>query len=98
MSDLTAVEDVMLGQKLDPGVINVLIHYVMLKTDMKLSKNYMEKSLPIGPEKNKNSQSGDGIGEKRTSPISIMGKQQKRREGSTEKTNSNGNASRLVSG
>lgn len=43
MSDLTAVEDVMLGQKLDPGVINVLIHYVMLKTDMKLSKNYMEK-------------------------------------------------------
>lgn len=43
MSDLTAVEEIMLGQQLEPGVINVLIHYVMLKTDMKLSKNYMEK-------------------------------------------------------
>ncbi|GIN22105.1 MAG TPA: Replication initiation and membrane attachment protein [Bacillus bacterium] len=43
MSDLTAVEEIMLGQQLEPGVMNVLIHYVMLKTDMKLSKNYMEK-------------------------------------------------------
>ncbi|MFD1706391.1 replication initiation and membrane attachment family protein [Siminovitchia sediminis] len=43
VSDLTAVEEVMLGQQLEPGVMNVLIHYVMLKTDMKLSKNYMEK-------------------------------------------------------
>lgn len=43
MSDLTAVEEIMLGQQIEPGVMNVLIHYVMLKTDMKLSKNYMEK-------------------------------------------------------
>lgn len=43
MSDLTAVEDIMLSQQLEPGVMNVLIHYVMLKTDMKLSKNYTEK-------------------------------------------------------
>jgi len=42
-SDLQAVEDIMFQQKLHPGVTNVLIHYVMLKTDMKLSKNYLEK-------------------------------------------------------
>ncbi|MBS4216879.1 DnaD domain protein [Bacillus sp. FJAT-49711] len=42
-SDLQAVEDVMFQQKLQPGVTNVLIHYVMLKTDMKLSKSYLEK-------------------------------------------------------
>ena len=42
-SDLQSVEDVMFQQKLVPGVVNVLIHYVMLKTDMKLSKNYLEK-------------------------------------------------------
>jgi replication initiation and membrane attachment protein len=43
MSDLTAIEDIMFNQQLEPGVMNVLIHYVMLKTDMKLTKNYMEK-------------------------------------------------------
>ncbi|MEK3890429.1 replication initiation and membrane attachment family protein [Bacillus sp. FSL K6-3431] len=42
-SDLHAVEDIMFQQKLLPGVTNVLIHYVMLRTDMKLSKNYLEK-------------------------------------------------------
>lgn len=42
-SELHAVEDIMFQQKLTPGVTNVLIHYVMLRTDMKLSKNYMEK-------------------------------------------------------
>lgn len=42
-ADLQAVEDVMFQQQLNPGVVNVLIHYVMLKTDMKLSKNYLEK-------------------------------------------------------
>lgn len=42
-SDLQAVEDVLFHQKLPPGVINVLIHYVMLKTDMKLSKSYLAK-------------------------------------------------------
>ncbi|MDF0727489.1 replication initiation and membrane attachment family protein [Cytobacillus sp. S13-E01] len=42
-SDLQIVEDVMFGQKLLPGVVNVLIYYVMLRTDMKLSKAYVEK-------------------------------------------------------
>ncbi|MBW8351184.1 DnaD domain protein [Bacillus sp. IITD106] len=42
-SDLQAVEDIMFQQKLLPGVTNVLIYYVMLRTDMKLSKNYLEK-------------------------------------------------------
>jgi len=42
-SDLQIVEDVMFQQKLLPGVINVLLQYVMLKSDMKLTKSYVEK-------------------------------------------------------
>ncbi|WP_307257479.1 replication initiation and membrane attachment family protein [Oikeobacillus pervagus] len=42
-ADMQAVEEVMFQQNLPPGVVNVLIQYVMLKTDMKLSKAYMEK-------------------------------------------------------
>jgi replication initiation and membrane attachment protein len=42
-TDLRIVEDVMLKQKLNPGVVNVLIYYVMLKTDMKLQKSYVDK-------------------------------------------------------
>ncbi|GGE76785.1 replication initiation and membrane attachment family protein [Priestia taiwanensis] len=42
-SDLKIIEDVMFKQKLLPGVINVLVHYVMLRTDMKLTKGYVEK-------------------------------------------------------
>jgi replication initiation and membrane attachment protein len=42
-ADLVIIEDVLFHQKLLPGVVNVLIHYVMLKTDMKLSKGYVEK-------------------------------------------------------
>ncbi|UII55137.1 replication initiation and membrane attachment family protein [Cytobacillus spongiae] len=42
-SDLQIIEEVMFQQKLLPGVINVLIQYVMLKTDMKLTKGYVEK-------------------------------------------------------
>lgn len=41
--DLKIIEDVMFQQKLLPGVVNVLIHYVMLKIDMKLTKGYVEK-------------------------------------------------------
>ncbi|MBS4173781.1 replication initiation and membrane attachment family protein [Bacillus sp. FJAT-49736] len=41
--DLQAIEEIMFQQKLSPGVVNVLIQYVLLKTDMKLTKNYMEK-------------------------------------------------------
>jgi len=43
VQDLKIIEDVMFKQKLLPGVVNVLIYYVMLKTDMKLSKGYVEK-------------------------------------------------------
>lgn len=42
-TDLQIIEDVMFKQKLQPGVVNVLIEYVMLKTDMKLNKGYIEK-------------------------------------------------------
>lgn len=41
-SDLRLIEDIMLNQKLSPGVVNVLIHYCMLQNDMKLSKPYVE--------------------------------------------------------
>ncbi|MCD5323816.1 MULTISPECIES: replication initiation and membrane attachment family protein [Pontibacillus] len=40
--DLRMIRDIMTQQGLTPGVMNVLIYYVLLKTDMKLSKNYME--------------------------------------------------------
>lgn len=43
ISDLQVVEEVMFKQKLLPGVVNVLIYYVMLRTDMKLTKGYVEK-------------------------------------------------------
>ncbi|MBO9130597.1 DnaD domain protein [Bacillus sp. 165] len=43
VADLQIIEEVMFKQKLLPGVVNVLIHYVMLKSDMKLSKTYVEK-------------------------------------------------------
>ena len=42
-ADLQIIEDVMLNQKLTPGVVNVLIYYVMLRSDMKLAKSYVEK-------------------------------------------------------
>ncbi|GKU81534.1 replication initiation and membrane attachment family protein [Niallia sp. NCCP-28] len=42
-ADLQIIEELMFSQKLLPGVINVLIQYVMLKTDMKLTKGYIEK-------------------------------------------------------
>lgn len=42
-SDIQIIEEVMFKQKLMPGVINVMIQFVMLKTDMKLTKGYIEK-------------------------------------------------------
>jgi replication initiation and membrane attachment protein len=42
-ADLQIIEEIMLNQKLLPGVVNVLIYYVMLRTDMKLSKSYVER-------------------------------------------------------
>lgn len=43
LPDLKIIEDIMFQQKLLPGVVNVLIYYVLLKTDMKLSRNYVER-------------------------------------------------------
>ncbi|WP_430696789.1 replication initiation and membrane attachment family protein [Metabacillus mangrovi] len=43
LADLQVIEEVMLQQKLLPGVANVLIYYVMLKSDMKLSKGYVQR-------------------------------------------------------
>jgi replication initiation and membrane attachment protein len=42
-SDLQVIEGLMINQNLPPGVVNVLIDFVLLKTDMKLTKNYVEK-------------------------------------------------------
>lgn len=42
-SDLQIIEEVLFKQKLLPGVVNVLIQFVMLRTDMKLTKGYVEK-------------------------------------------------------
>ncbi|WP_409289720.1 replication initiation and membrane attachment family protein [Peribacillus sp. SCS-37] len=42
-ADLQIIEDVLLNQRLTPGVANVLIDYVMMKSDMKLSRGYVEK-------------------------------------------------------
>ncbi|HET7627830.1 MAG TPA: replication initiation and membrane attachment family protein [Bacillales bacterium] len=43
LSDLRIVESIMFEQKLPPGVVNVLIDYVMTTNDMKLNRNYVEK-------------------------------------------------------
>lgn len=42
-ADIQIIEEMMFKQKLLPGVINVLIQFVMLRTDMKLTKSYVEK-------------------------------------------------------
>lgn len=43
LSELQAVETIMMQQQLLPGVVNVLIHYVALRTDMRITKSYLEK-------------------------------------------------------
>ncbi|MBH0230113.1 replication initiation and membrane attachment family protein [Halobacillus yeomjeoni] len=50
--DLKMIRDVMTEQGLQPGVMNVLVHYVLLKTDMKLSKPYLEKIASHWTRKN----------------------------------------------
>ncbi|MDF2608271.1 MAG: replication initiation and rane attachment family protein [Bacillales bacterium] len=42
-SEIQIVERLLENQKLSNGVINVLLYYVLLKTDMKLTKSYVEK-------------------------------------------------------
>ncbi|WP_066311353.1 replication initiation and membrane attachment family protein [Bacillus sp. FJAT-29814] len=41
--DIKIIEDIMITQKLLPGVVNVLIWYVMLLADKKFTKSYVEK-------------------------------------------------------
>lgn len=50
--DLKMIRDIMAQQGLSAGVMNVLVHYVLLKTDMKLSKAYMEKIASHWSRKN----------------------------------------------
>lgn len=50
--DLKLIRDIMSQQGLSAGVMNVLVHYVLLKTDMKLSKAYMEKIASHWARKN----------------------------------------------
>lgn len=40
--ELEILESVMVNQKLNPGVMNVLMHYCLQKSDMRLTKNYVE--------------------------------------------------------
>ncbi|MBS2969965.1 DnaD domain protein [Metabacillus sp. KIGAM252] len=42
LADMQIIEEVMIQQKLMPGVANVLIYYVMLRADMKLSKGFVQ--------------------------------------------------------
>ncbi|NMA89785.1 MAG: replication initiation and membrane attachment protein [Amphibacillus sp.] len=50
--DLKMIANIMDAQGLEPGVMNVLIHYVMLKTDMKLTRSYLEKIASHWSRKN----------------------------------------------
>ncbi|MFD2926190.1 replication initiation and membrane attachment family protein [Halobacillus naozhouensis] len=50
--EMKIIRDIMTEQGLQPGVMNVLIHYVLLKTDMKLSKPYLEKIASHWARKN----------------------------------------------
>ncbi|WP_160723960.1 replication initiation and membrane attachment family protein [Bacillus sp. USDA818B3_A] len=42
-TELKIIEDVLFKKKLLPGVVNVLIQYVLLKADSKFTKNYVEQ-------------------------------------------------------
>ena len=43
-AEIKIIEDIMFEQKLNPGVVNVLIDNVMRITDMKLPKSYVDKN------------------------------------------------------
>lgn len=51
-ADMKLVEDIMFHQKLNPGVVNVLLHYVMQISDMKLIRNFVEKIASQWARKN----------------------------------------------
>ncbi|MFB6467732.1 replication initiation and membrane attachment family protein [Cytobacillus sp. Hz8] len=52
LADLKLIEDIMTKQKLEPGVMNVLIEFAMIKQDMKLNKSYIGKIASHWARKN----------------------------------------------
>jgi len=40
---LAIVEEIMINQKLNPGVVNVLLHYALQKSDNRISKKFVEE-------------------------------------------------------
>lgn len=53
-ADIEIIENIMMNQNLTPGVVNVLIEYVMMKADKKFTKNYVEKIAGQWSRKNVN--------------------------------------------
>jgi replication initiation and membrane attachment protein len=43
INDLIIIEDILFNQRLSPGVVNVLLYFVMIKSDFQLNRNYIEK-------------------------------------------------------
>jgi replication initiation and membrane attachment protein len=52
INDLIIVEDILFNQKLSPSVVNVLLYYVMLKSDYQLNRKYIEKIASHWARKN----------------------------------------------
>jgi replication initiation and membrane attachment protein len=52
INDLIIVEDILFNQKLSPSVVNVLLYYVMLKSDYQLNRKYIEKKASHWARKN----------------------------------------------
>jgi replication initiation and membrane attachment protein len=53
-NDLYIIEQILFNQKLSPSVVNVLLHYVMIHSDFRLNKNYIEKIASHWARKNIN--------------------------------------------
>lgn len=51
-ADLKIVEETLFDQKLTPGVMNVLLHYVMTTNDYRLTKGYIQKIAAHWARKN----------------------------------------------
>jgi replication initiation and membrane attachment protein DnaB len=52
INDLIIVEDILFNQKLSPSVVNVLLYYVLLKSDYQLNRKYIEKIASHWARKN----------------------------------------------
>jgi replication initiation and membrane attachment protein len=46
------IEHIMIHQKLSPGIVNVLLHFAMIESDMKLPKSYINKLASHWARKN----------------------------------------------